>query len=251
MDPKNPREAIPAAAKALGVVSPGSLLITTAQGREASGLQRIHDMPRKPDGSFLQRFGQEWELGIPGLRPRVGMDRDKIRKQSVDKAVTDFRALRQDVGPKKYDSIINPSFDALANGDDDKAFNSLPQAQRDRWNGLLDQLEKDVASGKLKPTDAETVAKDAMLSDFQLTFQKMNVKKAIEAFKTFTPAQQQELKPLLEKKGNSINELYEDEQPAVRAEFEKLTGRPARDRAPREKTFRAMKYAVRPSAPLE
>jgi hypothetical protein len=199
---------------------------------ELAGFKRIHAMPRKPEGDFFSRIGQEYELGVPGLRKSIGVNLDVQRLKLKDKATGDFRTLREKIGKERYDAVL------AAPLGDTSAWDKLSHAEQDSWTRATAQVVNGVQSGVLLPNDADAVARDAQLSPFELHFKKKSITEAMDSYANMPVENQIRVRQLLIDKGPQIKSLRTTEQAEAARRFKDLTEQePAKRVRSRTKRF--------------
>ena len=170
---------------------------------EMTGFRRGQPTKRKPEGNFLQRAGQEVELGIPGLRKRVGADESKKRSDVKEKLVDQLRAGKP----------VTKDIDAA------------------------------VLRGDLNPGDADAIAKEGRLTEFQYNFEKKDVVKAMDAYAKYPEANRAQVRQLLLEKSPSLWKLAIPEQLPAMQRFKDLTGEEPRRTVPHRPYYQILRNA--------
>ncbi len=170
---------------------------------EMTGFRRGQPTKRKPEGNFAQRVGQEIELGIPGLRKRVGVDDSKKRLDVKEKFVDQLRAGKP----------VTKDIDAA------------------------------VLRGDLNPTDADAIVKEGRLTPFQYNFEKKPIEKALESFEKMPAANRAQVRQLLMEKAPSLWKLDIPDQLPAMQRFKELTGEEPRRTVPHRPYYQLLRNA--------
>lgn len=240
----------------------------TTTGRkitEATGFKKVEAVKRKPEGGFFHRMGQEFELGVPGLRKNVSPDDSKVRTEMKAQFTEDIRKLKSDIGAKAYSLITFGDRSIFDRTDLDaetqnrmveesrtKALNALPADKKAAYIKSSKQIDDAVARGDLLPDDPDDIGRDAQLSEFQIRFKRKDIKEALRAYKTYPAANQAMVKQFLIEKGPTIDNLKVTEQEAVKREFQQVVGEAPRTKVPhprQPKWTDAMRRAAQSASP--